>query len=64
MKILTLNFSKLQKVLSKGTLPTANEFEKFDEKRKIDLVNECIDTESTKDQPQSFYSNPIIIEQL
>ena len=64
MKILTLNFSKLQEVLSKDTLPTANEFEKFNEKRKLDLINECIDRESTKDQPQSFYSNQIIIEQL
>ena len=64
MKILTLNFSKLQEVLSKDTLPTANEFEKFVEKRKIDLINDCIETENTKDQPQSFYSNQIIIEQL
>tara|TARA_Y100001968_G_scaffold167654_1_gene153505 strand:+ start:217 stop:411 length:195 start_codon:yes stop_codon:yes gene_type:complete len=64
MKILKLNFSKLHEVLSKDTLQTANEFEKFDEKRKIDLISECIYTESTKDQPQSFYSNQIIIEQL
>ncbi len=33
-------------------------------KRKIDLINNWIETENSKDQPQLFYSKQIIIEQL
>mgnify|MGYP001296607733 CR=1 FL=1 len=61
MKILTINFKKLENISFKDTLNRENEFSRSDEKRKSELINRWIETENYKDQPQIFYSKEIII---
>tara|TARA_B100000579_G_scaffold357583_1_gene313614 strand:- start:445 stop:639 length:195 start_codon:yes stop_codon:yes gene_type:complete len=64
MKIPTINFKKLANVLFEGTLNEEKDCNRSYGKRKIGLINKWIETENSKDQPQVFYSEQIIIEQL
>tara|TARA_B100000579_G_scaffold96040_1_gene76058 strand:- start:1078 stop:1272 length:195 start_codon:yes stop_codon:yes gene_type:complete len=64
MKIPTINIKKLANMSFKVTLNEKSDCNRSYGKRKIDLINNWIETENSKDQPQLFYSKQIIIEQL
>tara|TARA_Y100001968_G_scaffold312371_1_gene335488 strand:- start:801 stop:980 length:180 start_codon:yes stop_codon:yes gene_type:complete len=59
-----MNFKKLRNILNNDTLNKANEFVLYDGNEKIVIINERLESASSKDQPQAFYTNQIIIEQL
>ena len=64
MKIPTLNFKKFLSALDIDNPNITNELKKSYETGKLDNANEKIESESIKDQPQVFYANQVIVEQL